>query len=222
MLGCAAELLIHVGTNPVQRILKWGAVWSALWSNREISGRDDSRSEDHEGQEELCVCGGMGGFMETAVCGSLGQEIRDKGKQNRPGREGLRRTSRGFRRENNKGFGLFGTKYLMSPFTSKTTTNSQRVSTVLKGRFAGGCFRAGLALSPLLSAALATVQCELMSLLALTYLRDISGELESFTWKSAKCLRYDDGNGLPLQPTLALCMSFVCGCCVLSVCSAPF
>lgn len=99
MLGCAAELLIHVGTNPVQRILKWGAVWSALWSNREISGRDDSRSEDHEGQEELCVCGGMGGFMETAVCGSLGQEIRDKGKQNRPGREGLRRTSRGFRRD---------------------------------------------------------------------------------------------------------------------------
>lgn len=54
-----------------------------------------------------------------------------------------------------------------------------------------------LALSPLLSAALASVQCDLMSLLALTYLRDISGELESFTWKSAKCLRYYVGNGLP-------------------------
>lgn len=92
-----------------------------------------------------------------------------KGNKNRPGREGLRRTSRGFRRRKQQRVWSFWYK-VFNVTLYKQDYNSQRVSTVLKGRFAGGCFRAGLALSPLLSAALATVQCELMSLLALTYL----------------------------------------------------
>lgn len=123
-----------------------------------------------------------------------------KRQQYCPGREGLRRTSCGFRGRKQQRVQSFWYK-VFNVTLYKQDYNSQRVSTVLKG---GGCFRADLALSPLLSAALATVQCELVSLRALTYLRDISGELESFTWKSAKCLRYYDGNGLPFQPTLAL------------------
>lgn len=79
----------------------------------------------------------------------------------------------------------------------------QHLSTELKGRFAGGCFRARAVVSPLLRMVHAIVQYKLMSLLALIYLKDTS-ELESFSWKRAKCFEVLHESFLPFQPMFAL------------------
>lgn len=61
-----------------------------------------------------------------------------------------------------------------------------------------------LVVSPLLRIVHAIVQYKLMSLLALIYLKDTSVEVESFSWKRAKCFEVLHESFLPFQPMFAL------------------
>lgn len=94
----------------------------------------------------MCVCGGegLGGFMETAVNGSLGSDwakryVRER-RQYHLGREGLRQTSHGFGGKKQQRVWSLG--YKMLNVTLDKQDYIQHLSTELKGRFAGGCFRA--------------------------------------------------------------------------------
>lgn len=114
-----------------------------------------------------------GGFMEAAGSGSVGSDW----PREKCGR-GRRQTSHGFWGKRQQRFWSFFCYRMLNVNLYKQGFNSQHLSTLLKWRFAISLF---------LSITIPFLVSTHFIILVFIYLKDISGEVESFTWKCAKC-----------------------------------